>query len=170
MNPIFFKQRRLSRFNKAIYIYKLRTLKSAYNGLTPEEAFTKMGKPELIKAYRDNADHLEDDPRVTRIGRFLRRTKLDEMPQLINVIRGDISLVGPRALVPYELENYEFKSLILSVKSGLTGLAQISGRDDISFEERRKLDMYYVQNWSIWMDIQILVRTIFTVLSGRGTR
>ncbi len=169
-NPVFFKQRRLSRFNKAIHIFKFRTLKSTYNGITPEEAFTKMGKPELIKEYRENADHLEDDPRVTRIGRFLRRTKLDEIPQIINVIGGDISLVGPRALVPYELENYEFKSLILSVKSGLTGLAQISGRDDISFEERRKLDMYYVQNWSIWMDIQILVRTIFTVLSGRGTR
>lgn len=169
-NPVVFKQPRLSRFKTTINIYKFRTFKSAYNGLTPEEAFTKMGKPELIKQYRDNADQIKNDPRVTKLGHFLRRTKLDELPQLINVLKGDISLVGPRALVPYELENYEYKSLILSVKSGLTGLAQISGRNDISFEERRKLDMYYVQNWSIWMDLQIMIRTVFTIISGRGTR
>ena len=78
--------------------------------------------------------------------------------------------MGPRALVPQELKDYEFKSLILSVKSGLTGLAQISGRRDISFEERRKLDMYYVQNWSIWLDLQIILRTIYMVISGRGAR
>jgi exopolysaccharide biosynthesis polyprenyl glycosylphosphotransferase len=168
--PIFYKQERLSRFNKPIYIYKFRSLSRKYNGLTPEQAFEKMGRPELIEKYRKNADHLDNDPRVTPLGHFLRKTKLDEFPQFINVLKGDISLVGPRALVPYELENYEYKALILSVKSGLTGLAQISGRKDISFEERRKLDMYYVQNWSIWMDLQIIIRTIFTVISGRGTR
>jgi exopolysaccharide biosynthesis polyprenyl glycosylphosphotransferase len=168
--PIFYKQERLSRFNKPIYIYKFRSLSREYNGLTPEEAFEKMGKPELIEKYRKNADYLENDPRVTPLGHFLRKTKLDEFPQFINVLKGDISLVGPRALVPYELENYEYKALILSVKSGLTGLAQISGRKDISFEERRKLDMYYVQNWSIWMDLQLILRTVFTVISGRGTR
>lgn len=169
-NPVLFKQKRLSRFNQPIYIYKFRTHKSAYNGLSPEEAFTKMGRPELIAEYRANADSLVDDPRVTKLGKVLRRTKFDELPQFINILKGDISLVGPRALMPYELENYEFKSLILSVKSGLTGLAQISGREDISFEERRKLDMYYVQNWSIWMDFQIMIRTIFTVIRGKGTR
>ena len=167
---ILFKQQRLSRFNKPIYIYKFRSNKLAYNGLTPEEAFTKMGRPELITQYRENGDQLTDDPRVTPLGNFLRKSSLDELPQLFNVLRGDISLVGPRALVPEELKDYEFKSLILSVKSGLTGLAQISGRRDISFEERRKLDMYYVQNWSIWMDAQIVIRTIFSVLTGRGAR
>lgn len=169
-SKVLFKQRRLSRFNKPIYIYKFRTHNRIYNGLLPEEAFAKMGRPELLKQYRENADSLQNDPRVTRLGHLLRRTKLDEIPQLINVLKGEISLVGPRALVPSELEDYEFKSLILSVKSGLTGLAQISGRADISFEERRKLDMYYVQNWSIWLDLQIILRTIFTVISGRGTR
>lgn len=167
---VFFKQKRLSRFNKAIYIYKLRTHDRAYSGLLPEEAFEKMGRPDLLKQYRENGDQLEDDPRETAIGRFMRRLSLDEIPQLINVLKGEISLVGPRSLVPRELEGYEFKSLILSVKSGLTGLAQISGRKDISFEERRKLDMYYVQNWSIWLDIRIIVQTIFTVLSGRGAK
>lgn len=167
---VLFKQKRLSRFKKPIFIYKFRSLKLAYNGISPEEAFKKMGKPELIKQYRDNGDQLENDPRITRLGSFLRRTSLDELPQLYNVLRGDISLVGPRALVPSELEGYEFKSLILSVKSGLTGLAQISGRKNISFEERRKLDMYYVQNWSIWMDLQIILRTIYKVLSGQGAK
>ena len=167
---VLFKQTRLSRFNKPIYIYKFRSLKLAYNGLSPEEGFTKMNRPELIKQYRENGDQLEDDPRFTKTGNILRITSLDELPQLINVLRGDISLVGPRALVPQELKDYEFKSLILSVKSGLTGLAQISGRRDISFEERRKLDMYYVQNWSIWLDLQIILRTIYMVISGRGAR
>lgn len=167
---VFFKQKRLSRFNRTIFIFKFRTHNRIYNGLLPEEAFEKMGRPDLLKQYRENGDQLSDDPRETRLGRFMRRTSLDEIPQLFNVVRGDISLVGPRALVPRELENYEFKSLILSVKSGLTGLAQISGRKDISFEERRKLDMYYVQNWSIWMDIQIIIRTVFSVLTGRGAK
>ena len=169
-NPVLFKQKRLSRFNKPIYIYKFRTHNSTYNGLSPEEAFAKMERPDLLKQYRENGDQLTNDPRETKLGRLLRRTSLDELPQLINILKGDISLVGPRALVPFELENYEYKSLILSVKSGLTGLAQISGRKDISFEERRKLDMYYVQNWSIWMDFQIILRTIFSVITGRGAK
>lgn len=169
-SKIFYKQRRLTRFKKPIYIYKFRTHNRTYNGLSPEEAFKKMGRLDLLEQYRANGDQLEDDPRETRFGRLLRRTSLDELPQLFNVLRGDISLVGPRALVPAELEDYEFKSLILSVKSGLTGLAQISGRKDISFEERRKLDMYYVQNWSVLMDAQIIIRTIFMVLTGRGAR
>lgn len=170
LQPVFFKQKRLSRFKKPIFIYKFRSLKPAYNGLSPEKAFQKMGKPELIKEYRDGGDQLANDPRVSRLGNLLRKTSLDELPQLLNVLKGDISLVGPRALVPSELDGYEFKSLILSVKSGLTGLAQISGRRDISFEERRKLDMYYVQNWSVWLDIQIILRTIYAVLLGRGAK
>ncbi len=168
-DPIY-RQSRLTRFKKTIKVFKFRTYYHAYHRMSPEDGFAKLGKPELAKEYRDNGDQLEDDPRISRVGRFLRRTSLDELPQLINVVRGDISLVGPRSLEPAELESYEFKSLILSVKSGLTGLAQISGRRDISFDERRKLDMYYVQNWSIWMDLQIIVRTIFMVITGKGAK
>lgn len=168
--PVFFRQERLSRFNSKIWIYKFRSNKLAYNGLHPEEAFAKMGRPELITAYRANGDQLPNDPRISAVGRFLRSSSLDELPQLFNVLRGDISLVGPRALVPFELEQYSQKSLILSVKSGLTGLAQISGVKNLSFEERRKLDLYYVQNWSFLSDIVILFRTISVVLFHKGTR
>lgn len=168
--PVFFRHERLTRFNKPVRIFKFRSNLVAYNGLEPEAAFTKMGRPELIKQYRENGDQLANDPRVTAIGRFLRHYSLDELPQLFNVVRGDISLVGPRALVAYELEKYSQKNLILSVKSGLTGLAQVSGRRDISFEERRKLDLYYVQNWSFWSDIVILVKTVWIVLFHKGAR
>lgn len=167
-SPILFRQARLTRHNKTIYIYKFRTMKPDYNGLLPEEAFAKMGKPELAEEYRKNGDQLPNDPRVTRVGRFLRTFSLDELPQLINVFKGDISLVGPRALVARELKQYPNKHLILSVKSGLTGLAQISGRRDISFDDRRALDIYYVHNWSLWLDVQILFKTIWYVLFRRG--
>lgn len=165
-----FKQPRLTRFEGTINIYKFRTMKLEYCGITPEEAFEKMGKPELSAKYRKNGDHLKNDPRVTKVGRFLRSSSLDELPQLVNIFKGDISLVGPRALVPVELEGYAYKSLLLSVKSGLTGLAQISGRKDIPFEERRKLDLYYVQNWSFWLDMKIIYRTFIEVLSRNGAK
>ena len=168
--PAFYKDIRLSRFNKRFPLLKFRTIKTEYNGLTPEEAFTKMGKPELIDAYRANGDYLENDPRYTKLGIFLRKTSLDELPQLINVLKGDISLVGPRALEPHELKSYGDRGLLLSVKSGLTGLAQVSGRRDISFDERRALDIYYIQNWSPLMDAQILLRTIGVVILGRGAK
>ncbi len=167
---IIYKTNRLSRFGKTVKVLKFRTLKNVYNNMTPEEAFAKMGKPELAKLYRESGDQLEDDPRIGRIGRFLRTTSLDELPQLFNVVKGDISLVGPRALVPEELGQYYNKNLILSVKSGLTGLAQVSGRRNISFEERRSLDTYYIQNWSLALDIQIILKTILSVLLRRGAR
>lgn len=168
--PVFFRQTRLSRFNTKFRIFKFRTHKPKYSGMDPEEAFRKMDRPDLLKTYRENGDWLPKDPRASAVGRFLRRTSLDELPQLINVVRGDISLVGPRALVPYELEKSEQMNLILSVKSGMTGLAQISGVSDLSFTERRQLDLYYVQNWSFWGDVVILAKTFWVVVSHKGVR
>lgn len=168
-DPVF-RQTRLSRFGAKVKIYKFRTNKHAYNRMSPEQGFAKMGRPELAVAYRENGDFLENDPRISFIGRFLRRTSLDELPQLFNVVKGDISLVGPRPLEPFELEKYDKKSLILSVKTGLTGLAVISGRRDIPFEERRQLDLYYVQHWSFWSDIVILAKTAAIVLLRRGAK
>lgn len=167
---VFFRQARLSRFNTTVRVFKFRSHSRKYSGLTPEEAFTKMGRPDLLDKYRESNDHLRNDPRTTAVGRFIRRTSIDELPQLLNVIKGDISLVGPRALVPGELAKYDQKNLILSVKSGLTGLAQISGVRDLSFKERRQLDLYYVQNWSFWSDIVIIIKTFWVVLFHKGTR
>lgn len=161
---------RLTQYNRRFRCYKFRTMKPEYSGMTAEEAFIKMGKPELIKRYRKNGDYMKDDPRITRIGRFLRRTSIDELPQLFNILKGDISLIGPRALLPGELRDYGDRSLILMVKSGLTGFAQVSGRRDISFEERRALDIYYVRNWSLSLDASIFLKTIAVVLRGEGAK
>jgi exopolysaccharide biosynthesis polyprenyl glycosylphosphotransferase len=163
---VFFRQTRLTRFDQAFRVYKFRTVRPAFNGLSPEQAFEKIGKPELIERYRNNGDQISNDPRYGKFGNFLRKTSLDELPQLFNVLKGDISLVGPRALVPEELRLFEKRHAILSVKSGLTGLAQVSGRRNINFQERRKLDMYYVQNWSFWLDVVILFKTFRVVLRG----
>ena len=163
-----FHQIRLTRGDHKFMLYKFRTQYAKYDGTTPEQAFKKMGRPELIKQYRDNGDFLDDDPRVTPIGKYLRRLSLDELPQLFNVLKGDISLVGPRALIPQELNKYEQKHKILNVKSGITGLAQISGRRDLPWEQRRKLDVYYVQHWSFALDIQILFKTVWQVFTSKG--
>lgn len=167
---VFFRHVRLTRFDQRFKVIKFRTQYAKYDGTTPEQAFAQMGKPELAATYRANGDFLANDPRITPIGKFLRATSLDELPQLFNVIRGDISLVGPRALIPEELAAYKKRHTILSVKSGVTGLAQVSGRRDINFEERRTLDLYYVQNWSLWLDIVILAKTLRAVFAGRGAK
>ncbi|MBR3052465.1 sugar transferase [Candidatus Saccharibacteria bacterium] len=166
----FYVDERLTRYNRRFRCYKFRTMRPEYSGMTAEEAFTRMGKPELIRRYRKAGDYMKNDPRITKVGGFLRRTSLDELPQLFNILKGDISLIGPRALLPGELRDYGDRSLILTVRSGLTGLAQVSGRRDISFEERRALDTYYVKNWSIGLDLSIFFKTIVVVLRGEGAK
>lgn len=161
---------RLTRYNQRFRCYKFRTMKPEYSGMTAEQAFIKMGKPELIKKYRRDGDYMKNDPRITKVGRFLRRTSIDELPQLFNILKGDISLIGPRALLPGELRDYGDRSLILMVKSGLTGFAQVSGRRNISFEERRALDIYYVKNWSLGLDLSIFFKTIGVVLRREGAK
>ena len=145
-------------------------MKAKYSGRDPIKVLNELGREDLIDEFK-KYKQLKDDPRVSSIGKFLRRSSLDELPQLFNVLKGNISLVGPRARLLEELKFYKGKeSLLLSVKTGLTGLAQVSGRSEISFEERVKLDLFYVQNWSFWLDIKILFRTAVDVLSGRGSR
>ena len=168
-SPIY-KDERLTQYNRKFACYKFRSMKPEYSGMTADEAFAKMGKPELIKKYRKNGDYMKNDPRITKFGHFIRSTSVDELPQLFNILKGDISLIGPRALLPGELRDYGDRSLILSVKSGLTGFAQVSGRRDISFEERRALDIYYVMNWSLLLDLSIFFRTIVTVLKRDGAK
>ena len=166
----FYTDERLTQYNRRFKCYKFRTMKPEYSGMTAEEAFIKMGKPELIKKYRKAGDYMKNDPRITKVGGFLRKTSLDELPQLFNILKGDISLIGPRALLPGELRDYGDRSLILTVRSGLTGFAQVSGRRNIPFEERRALDTYYVRNWSLMLDLSIFFKTIVVVLRGEGAK
>jgi exopolysaccharide biosynthesis polyprenyl glycosylphosphotransferase len=167
--PVFFRQTRLTRFNREFRVFKFRTNRMGLSGLDPEAAFTKMGRLDLLKKFRDNGNFLVNDPRNTRIGNFLRKTSLDELPQLFNVMTGDLSLVGPRALIPKDLDAYDKRHAILSVKSGITGLAQVSGRNNLPVEERRRLDVYYAQNWSFWLDLVILIKT-FKVVTTKETQ
>jgi lipopolysaccharide/colanic/teichoic acid biosynthesis glycosyltransferase len=119
---------------------------------------------QLEKDYK-----LKDDPRVTRIGKTLRRTSLDEFPQLINVLKREMSLVGPRMITPEELNKYDKWYInLLTVRPGLTGLWQVSGRSNVDYQERVRLDMHYIRNWSIWFDLQLLFQTIPAVIKGRG--
>jgi lipopolysaccharide/colanic/teichoic acid biosynthesis glycosyltransferase len=124
--------------------------------------------PELMEEFAQN-QKLKDDPRVTRVGRFLRKFSLDESLQLINVLKRDMSLVGPRIITTEEMSRYEQWSMnLLTVYPGITGLWQVSGRSDLSFEERVQLDMHYIRNWTIWLDFQILLQTVPAVFMSKG--
>lgn len=148
---IFFKQERAGLNGKPFMIYKFRTMvKNA----------EKIG---------DGYYTGENDPRITRIGRFLRKTSLDELPQLINILKGEMSIIGPRPTLMYQVEKYDaFQRKRLLMKPGVTGLAQVNGRNSLSWPERIKYDVYYVENWNLWMDIKIFFKTFLVVLKGEG--
>jgi exopolysaccharide biosynthesis polyprenyl glycosylphosphotransferase len=159
--PIIFRQTRVGKGGKLFEIYKFRSMRA--------------GAEEEMESLRelDETDgitfKIRKDPRMTCIGRFLRRTSLDELPQFWNVLRGDMSVVGPRPNIPSEVAEYkEWHKQRLEVSPGLTGLWQVSGRSLLSFDETALLDIYYIENWSLWLDFRILLRTIPTVLSGEG--
>jgi Undecaprenyl-phosphate galactose phosphotransferase WbaP len=124
--------------------------------------------PDLLNEWLTN-HKLRNDPRITTIGKFLRRTSLDELPQIWNIIRGDMSFIGPRPIAEQEISRYSDNYLLYkTVRPGLTGLWQISGRNDTSYEERVKYDEYYVRNWSMWLDLYILGKTAHVVLASKG--
>lgn len=168
--PVFYLSKRLSQFSQPIQLFKFRTMGAQYGKKDASFEFEEMGRPDLAKEYR--RDHkVTNDPRVTRFGRFLRVTSLDELPQIFNVIRGDLSLVGPRPILPQEVHfNPSRTALLHSVKSGVTGLWQVSGRSKLSFDERIELELYYAQNWSFWLDLRILFKTIGVVLRKTGAK
>ncbi|MBM3706983.1 MAG: sugar transferase [Actinobacteria bacterium] len=159
--PVFFQQKRMTKDCKVFYMYKFRTMYiDAEERLKDLLQFSEVDGP-IFK--------MKNDPRITRIGRFLRRFSIDELPQIINVLKGELSLVGPRPPLPSEVEKYdEWEAKRMNVKQGITGLWQISGRSDLSFEEMARLDLYYIQNWSIEMDLKIILKTIPVVLFGKG--
>jgi len=159
--PILYQQERYTRDCKVFYMYKFRSMYiDADQRLNELQGYNEADGP-LFK--------MKKDPRITRVGRFIRRFSIDEIPQIINVLKGELSLVGPRPPLPYEVKKYdEWEMKRMNVKQGVTGLWQTSGRSELSFEEMARLDLYYIQNWSIEMDIKILLKTIPTVLFGRG--
>jgi exopolysaccharide production protein ExoY len=163
--PVLFSQKRLGRGGKGFYLYKFRTMVAC-----AEQVLTK--SPALYAEYIANNFKLPKgkDPRVTWIGYFLRTTSLDELPQLLNVLRGDMSLVGPRPVVPAEVEKYgEAAGLFLSVKPGMTGHWQVSGRSDLeAYDKRVELDLEYIRDQSLGKDFEILLRTVPVVLLGKG--
>jgi len=159
--PVIHKRRVMGLNGKQFYALKFRTM--VVNGDEVMEQHPEL-KEELARNHK-----LKSDPRVTPIGAFLRKYSLDELPQLFNVVKRDMSLVGPRMISPEEVAMYkQFDMNLLTVLPGITGLWQVSGRSDISYDERVRLDMYYVRNWSIWLDLQLLFQTIPAVLKGRG--
>jgi exopolysaccharide biosynthesis polyprenyl glycosylphosphotransferase len=161
--PVLFKQKRSGQHGRLFTMYKFRSMITNAEMLQVElEVFNEMGGP-VFK--------MEDDPRVTPFGRFLRKSSIDELPQLWNVLVGDMSLVGPRPPIPSEVQHYDpWHRRRLSMKPGLTCIWQISGRNRIDFEQWMQLDMQYIDNWSLWLDFQILVRTIPVVLTGLGAK
>jgi exopolysaccharide biosynthesis polyprenyl glycosylphosphotransferase len=159
--PVLHRRLVMGLNGKQFYALKFRTMVT--NGDEILDKYPEL-KEELTRNHK-----LKSDPRVTRIGAFLRKFSLDELPQLINVLKRDMSLVGPRMISPEEVSMYkQFDMNLLTVLPGITGLWQVSGRSDISYDERVRLDMYYIRNWSTWLDLQLLFQTLPAVLKSRG--
>jgi exopolysaccharide biosynthesis polyprenyl glycosylphosphotransferase len=172
--PIFYRQERVGMDGRTFQMLKFRSM---YADATDEIHRRLMvetikyparanrgtrGKPLYGKVF--------NDPRLTKVGKWIRRYSLDELPNLWNVLKGEMSLVGPRPPIPYEVAEYEdWHRARLSVKGGVTGLWQVSGRNRLTFEQMVRLDIYYIENWSLWLDIKILLRTIPVVLRGDNT-
>jgi undecaprenyl-phosphate galactose phosphotransferase len=164
--PVFFVQERLGKNGKIFKCIKFRTM--YINNQEILENFLKENQDAQLEwqTFKKLKKH---DPRITRVGRFLRKTSLDELPQIFNVLKGDMSLVGPRPYLPSEEKDMgDYKDYILLTKPGITGLWQVSGRNELSFEERLKLDTWYVLNWSLWFDIVIILKTIRVVFKKEG--
>lgn len=160
--PVFYAHTRKGKNRSDIKIYKFRTMYSNSDEIF--ESFSDEQKEEYYKNFK-----LDNDPRVTKVGDFLRRTSLDEIPQLINVLKGDLSLVGPRPIVEKEICKYgQYADKLFSVIPGITGYWQSHGRSDTSYDERVKMDMYYIDNKSILLDIKIMFKTVISVIKKEG--
>ena len=162
---VIFSQKRVGKNGRPFNCFKFRTM-----ALDAEDQLKLLlaQSPEH-KLQWEKDQKLKDDPRVSALGGFLRRTSLDELPQLFNVLQGQMSLVGPRPIVEAELQRYgSDASYYLMVRPGMTGLWQVNGRNDLDYESRVYLDTWYVKNWSLWYDLVILIKTIRTVLSSKG--
>lgn len=160
---------RVGKNGKLFYMFKFRSMVVGAQELLQKN-------PELLKQYKKNSYKIHNDPRVTRVGKIIRKFSIDEFPQFLNILKGEMSLVGPRAYYPFELEEQqkkypksrEFVKIILSSKPGLTGVWQVSGRSNINFDKRVEMDAHYVQRRSVLYDIFLILKTVPAVLIGRG--
>jgi len=173
--PVFYLHPRRGFNGQPINVIKFRTMKleycrgKKYGGVKAEKEFNKLMQNKNLRIEFKKSFKLQNDPRVTRMGHFLRRTSLDELPQFFNVLFGSLSLAGPRPIIDDEVERYKGAEFLLwSVKPGLSGLWQVSGRSDLSYDERVRLDLYYIDNWSVWLDIRIAVKTVARLISRKG--
>ena len=159
--PVIYKRRVIGQGGKPLMAFKLRSMVANADELVAQN-------PRLLQQYQQNLK-IVDDPRITRVGRILRKTTLDELPQLVNVLKGEMSLVGPRMLGDIELARFgEYGDKVFSVKPGMAGLWVASGRHALSFERRVELEMEYVEHWSLWLDIKILLKSALAVIKMVG--
>ena len=160
--PVFFAHKRIGKNGKIIKLYKFRSM------VINAEELIKSFTPEQMREYKENYK-LTNDPRITKVGKFLRKTSLDELPQLINIINGDLSIIGPRPVVADELEKYGTnKDKFLSVTPGLTGYWAANGRSNTTYEQRMEMELYYIDNLSLKMDIKVFFKTILSVVKKEG--
>jgi lipopolysaccharide/colanic/teichoic acid biosynthesis glycosyltransferase len=169
--PAVFRQRRIGRHEKPFNCFKFRTLRHNADENVHREAIRRAWAKEPLSNDPAAPYKLTDDPRVTRVGRWLRRTSLDELPQLLNVLRGEMSIVGPRPAIPYELEHFlDWHHKRHTVKPGITGICQVRGRGRVSPEVMLDMDVEYAMNWTLWTDLKLIALTFPAVLRGRGAR
>jgi lipopolysaccharide/colanic/teichoic acid biosynthesis glycosyltransferase len=160
---VFFTQERLGMNKRRFKLLKFRSM--------VVDAEARRAGLETLNEMDGPVFKIANDPRITRVGRFIRRTSIDELPQLLNVLKGDMSLVGPRPPLPSEVDRYQWLDRKrISVMPGITCLWQISGRNDLSFEQWMEMDRQYIEKWSLWLDLKILVKTIPVVVLRRGAR
>lgn len=160
--PAIYKHKRVGKNGKELFLYKFRSMQA--NPAPLEELLT----PEQLAEYKINFK-LENDPRITKIGKFLRKSSLDELPQLVNILKGELSIVGPRPVVEEECQRYEEnREKFLSVVPGLTGYWQANGRSATTYEDRMNMELYYIDHQSLWLDIKIIFWTVKAVLTGKG--
>lgn len=160
--PVFFAHKRVGKGGKTIKIYKFRSM------VTNAEELIKQFTPEQKVEYEKNFK-LENDPRITKVGNFMRKTSLDELPQLINILKGDISIVGPRPVMDVETKIYgNYRNMLLSVKPGLTGFWAANGRSHTTYTRRRAMEIYYVKNRSVLLDLKIIFKTFISVFKREG--
>jgi exopolysaccharide biosynthesis polyprenyl glycosylphosphotransferase len=172
---VLFRQERVGMDGRIFLCYKFRTMSADSDDLLHREAYQKnIGGDSEANAGDDKwpvFGKVKDDPRVTRFGRRLRRSSFDELPQLLNVLKGDMSIVGPRPPIPYEVEEYDiWHRKRLDMKPGITGLWQVSGRNRLTFEEMVRIDLFYIENWSLWLDLKIILLTLPAIVRGDGAR